>query len=129
MSESSTAPAKKPLLSDKLYDSLKKFVTLVLPAVGTLYFALAQIWGLPKAEEVIGSIAALATAMGSLLHISSVTYNNSDTIGGKYVGDLVVEPHPQDPSTKILAVHLNEDAASVIARDEAVFKVQPPQPE
>ena len=123
-SSPTTTEAKTPLLSDKLYNGLKKFTTLVLPAASTLYFALAQIWGLPKAEEITGSVAALITALGALLHISSVSYNNSDTLNGKYVGDLVVEPHPTNPNDRVIVAHLNGDVSSVASLDEATFKVQ-----
>lgn len=33
------------LLSDKVYNILKWIALIALPAVGTLYFALANVWG------------------------------------------------------------------------------------
>ena len=44
-------------MSNEKYDFLKKVVEVGLPALGTLYFALSQIWGLPSGEEVVGTIA------------------------------------------------------------------------
>jgi hypothetical protein len=41
-------------LSNKIYDILKYVALIVLPAVGTLYFALAGIWGFPYGEEIVG---------------------------------------------------------------------------
>ena len=38
---------KNMKISDKTYDTLKWVALLLLPALGTLYFALAGIWGLP----------------------------------------------------------------------------------
>ena len=35
---------KAPLLSNKTYDWLKYIAQVFLPAVGALYFGLAQIW-------------------------------------------------------------------------------------
>ena len=60
--------------SNKVYDVLKVICTIVLPAISTLYFALAQIWGFPAVEQVVGSIAAINVFLGSLLKISSNQY-------------------------------------------------------
>ncbi len=62
-------------MSNKLYDVLKYIAQIVLPALGTLYFALASIWGLPYGEEVVGTITALDAFLGALLMISSANYN------------------------------------------------------
>jgi hypothetical protein len=76
MSVSSPAPSsKKPLLSDQLYVYLKYTTSIALPAVGALYFALAQIWSLPKASEVVGSISVLNAFLGALLGVSAMTYS------------------------------------------------------
>lgn len=61
-------------MSDKLYTVLKYLCQVGLPALGTLYFALAQIWGFPYAEQVVGTIAAITTFIGVLLGISSYQY-------------------------------------------------------
>ena len=61
-------------MSNKTYDILKYIAQIVLPAVGTLYFALANIWGFPYGEEVVGTITAVDTFMGVLLKISSDNY-------------------------------------------------------
>ena len=61
-------------MSNKTYDILKYVALIVLPASETLYFALAQIWGLPYCEEVVGTIAAVDTFLGALLGISSIQY-------------------------------------------------------
>lgn len=63
------------MLSNKVYDVLKWIAQYFLPAVGTLYFALAGIWGLPYGEEVVGTITAVDTFLGVLLGISSIQYN------------------------------------------------------
>ena len=61
-------------LSNKTYDVLKWIALIALPALGTLYFALAGIWGLPCGEQVVGTITALDTCLGALLGISSASY-------------------------------------------------------
>lgn len=62
--------------NEKVYDTLKYVAQIVLPSLGTLYFALAQIWGLPYGQEVVGTITALDTFLGALLMISTTAYNN-----------------------------------------------------
>ena len=62
-------------MSNKVYDILKWIALVLLPAIGTLYFALAGIWGLPYAEAVCGTIMAVDTFLGTILGISTVQYN------------------------------------------------------
>lgn len=64
-------------ISNKVYDTLKWIAQYFLPALGTLYFALAGIWGLPYGEQVVGSITAIDTFLGVLLGMSSANYNKS----------------------------------------------------
>lgn len=62
-------------LSNSNYDFLKWVAQILLPAFGTLYFALAQIWGLPYAEQVVGTVTAIDCFLGALLGISTMQYN------------------------------------------------------
>ncbi len=61
--------------SNKTYDILKWIALCLLPAIGTLYFALAGIWNFPYGEEVVGTITAADTFLGVILGISSANYN------------------------------------------------------
>ena len=61
-------------MSNKLYDVLKYIAQVVLPALGTLYFALAGIWGFPYGEQIVGTITAVDTFLGVVLRISTVQY-------------------------------------------------------
>ena len=63
------------MFSNRVYDILKWIAQYLLPAAGTLYFALAGIWGFPYGEEIVGTITAVDTFLGVLLGISSVQYN------------------------------------------------------
>ena len=63
------------MLSNKVYDVLKWIALYLLPALGTLYFALAGIWSFPYGEEVVGTITAVDTFLGVLLGISTAQYN------------------------------------------------------
>ena len=62
-------------MNDKTYDVLKWIATYLLPALGTLYFALAQIWNLPYGEQVVGSITAIDTFLGVVFGLSTSQYN------------------------------------------------------
>lgn len=70
-------------LSNKVYDTLKWITMYLLPALGTLYFALASIWGLPYGEQIVGTITALDACLGVLLGISTAKYNktNGEDVG------------------------------------------------
>ena len=61
-------------MSNQLYDVLKYIALVVLPALGTLYFALAGIWGFPWGEQIVGTITAVDTFLGVILKVSSDNY-------------------------------------------------------
>lgn len=61
-------------LTNKTYDLLKWLVIIVLPALATLYSALAAVWGFPYAQEIVTTIAAVAAFLGALLGISTAEY-------------------------------------------------------
>lgn len=63
------------IMSNKMYDVLKWIAMVFLPALATLYFALAGIWGFPYGEEIVGTITAVDTFLGVLLGITSAQYN------------------------------------------------------
>ena len=62
-------------MSNKVYDVLKWIAMYLLPALGTLYFALSAIWGLPYGEQIVGTITAIDTFLGVILGISTTQYN------------------------------------------------------
>ncbi len=68
-------------ISNNTYDTLKWLTTIVLPAIGTLYFALSGIWGFPYGEQIVGTITALVTFFGVILGISTKQYN-ADKLDG-----------------------------------------------
>lgn len=61
-------------MSNRVYDFLKFIAMILLPALATLYFALAKLWTLPYPEEVVGTISAIDVFLGALLGISSNLY-------------------------------------------------------
>lgn len=61
-------------LNDKIFDILAYIGRIVLPALATLYIALADVWGLPFKVEISTTIMAFDTFLNTLLMISSNTY-------------------------------------------------------
>ena len=67
------------MFSNRVYEWI---TILVLPGLGTLYFALATIWGLPYGEQITGTISAVVTFLGAILGISSAQYKKKITTKG-----------------------------------------------
>ena len=65
-------------ISNKVYDVLKWIAQYLLPALGTLYFALSTIWGFHYGEQVVGTITAIDAFLGAILGISSATYYKNE---------------------------------------------------
>ena len=68
-------------MSNKVYDILKWVALIFLPALGTLYFALSSIWGLPYGEQIVGTITAIDAFLGALLGISNINYKKGNSVG------------------------------------------------
>ena len=62
-------------MSNRVYDALKEIAQIWLPALATLYFTLASIWGFPYAEQIVGTISAIDVFLGAVLKISTIQYN------------------------------------------------------
>ena len=65
-------------LNNKTYDVMKWIAQYLLPAVGALYFALSQIWGLPYGEQIVGTITAVDAFLGAILGISTMNYKKEE---------------------------------------------------
>ena len=65
-------------LSNKTYYILKWIAQILLPAIGTFYFALASIWNFPYVEQIVGTITAIDTFLGVVIGINSVQYKKSN---------------------------------------------------
>lgn len=107
-----------PYFTDKLYNQLKFIAQIFLPALGALYFGLAQIWDLPKAEEVVGSITVIDTFLGVLLGLSTNAYNNSDA---RYDGQLQVV---ETANAKTFTLNLNSEPEALADKPSVEFKVE-----
>lgn len=116
-------PTKSPLLTDRLYSILKYVAMVVLPATGALYFALAGIWGLPAAEQVVGSIAAANAFLGLVLRVSTVQYEKNNTPSEVH-GTVGVVEFPDGVQKIVYNVLKNDDNLPAAGKD-IVFKVVP----
>ena len=96
-------------LNNKIYDKLKTTALVVLPALATLYFLLAQIWNLPDPEKVIGTIVAIDTVLGGSLKYSSRRYYKS---GKNFDGEInFIEREDGDEKVRF---DINKDPVDVI---------------
>lgn len=110
----------RKMLTNTTYDVGKQVVQVFLPATSALYFGLASIWGLPAAEEVVGTLAVITTFLGVCLGVSSRQYEVS---GAAYDGDMTVvqagDGHP------IYSLQLSDDPANLPDKDSIRFKIRP----
>lgn len=80
-------------LSNKNYDLLK-MVALYIAPIATFVGAICAIWGVPHAEKITATFAALDTLIGSLVAFSAYNYNKPtpvDITGLQYIEDEEVE--------------------------------------
>lgn len=67
-------------MTTKWCNFYKNLAQIYLPALATLYFAFASIWGLPCVEQVVGTITAIDTFLGVCLGIcTSQSKKDKDT--------------------------------------------------
>jgi hypothetical protein len=111
----------KVMLSDTPYSLGKKLVQIWIPAISTLYFTLGNIWGFPKVEEVIGTLAAIATFLGVCLGLSSKQY---DASGAGVAGDIVITTNPETGKKKF-SLNLNSDPEDLTPGASLTFKTVP----
>jgi len=107
------------ILTGKTYDRLKFAALILLPAVGTLYFGLAQVWGMPNAEKVVGTITAVDTFLGVVLGISTKNYYNS---GVDTDGDLNVH-HDEDGETHLTLGVNGSDVNDMTSKNLVTLRV------
>jgi hypothetical protein len=111
-----------PVLNSRVYDALKYLAQIVLPGAGTAYFALAGLWNLPNANQVVGTLVIIDTFLGALLNLSSKAYESS---GAKYAGSINVE---ETDATKSYSLSLDDHPDVLDGKDEVTFKVNKGSP-
>lgn len=61
-------------MNSNVYDVLKWIAQIALPALATLWFAIAKVWNLPFGVEILGTVSAVDVFLGAILGISSVQF-------------------------------------------------------
>lgn len=117
MSNTDSNEATKGFLPSAVYDKLKWVAQIFLPALAVFYITISPFWGLPKQEEVAGTIMALDLLLGACLSLSKARYDASDA---KYDGVMIVG------ETKNSLV-LNDDVPLLEDKQDLLFKVEKPK--
>lgn len=93
-----------PLFTDRTYKLVRRLVEYVMPAFGTLYFTLSQIWGLPYGEEVVGTVAAFTLFLAAVVGLGRRSYEASDEARSK---EMVIEAlHNAPPGTEAITFNV-----------------------
>jgi hypothetical protein len=108
------------MIHEPWYSRAKRIVQVGFPALSTLYFTLGVIWHFPATEQVIGSLAALATFLGVLLGISSRNYNNSEQ---RFDGMVVITEKPG--GGKLYSLELAGNPEDIDEKKAVTFRVGP----
>jgi hypothetical protein len=108
------------MLSNRAYDILKTVATVILPALGALYYALSLIWGLPRPDDVVGTIAAINVFIGAIVGASTRSYNRSDL---KYDGTMDVE---ETDGKKKFLLNFDGDPNDLDLKTAVTFKINSP---
>lgn len=99
------------------YDLLKVLAQVWIPGLATLYFTLAQIWGIPYGAEVVGSLTAVDTFLGVILKISTSKYTPPSD------GNVFVDT--SDPEMGKYRLEIREDSLEQIAgKDQLRLQVK-----
>ncbi len=101
------------MFDSKTYDTLKWIAQFLLPALGTLYFTISSIWGLPYGEQILGTITAIDLFLGAVLGLSS----------SKYEGDGTMIVDTSNPDRDIYRMELSNPVETLSEKDSVVFKV------
>lgn len=65
------------MLSDKLYNFLKWFCLMAVPAFVTFFAFVLPLWGVADATTnvIVGTMSAVGVLIGSLIGVSTAKYN------------------------------------------------------
>jgi hypothetical protein len=106
-------------MNAKVYNVLRDAAQVWIPVAGTLYVALAQVWHLPDPDQVSATVIAVDAALGAVLKINSVMYNNSDA---KFDGTLAVVNNDDGSHLELKSVDTN----ALLTQSQILFKVVQP---
>lgn len=98
-------------LPDKVYDFVKKLLTLVLPALTVLLTTLGTIYNWDTGQ-IVQTIGAVALFLGAVVGISNVPFQRA---GGGVAGDIQVVGFSGDDGEEVrtTVVSFNEDPGTL----------------
>lgn len=64
-------------MSNKTYDFIRFLAEIAISAVGALYYAIADIWGLPYGEPIVATCAAVSAFLGIFTEWQRRRYNST----------------------------------------------------
>lgn len=105
-------------MKNSTYDKLEFLAQILLPAFGTLYFALGEVWGLPSVDEVVGIIISIDAFLGVLLHLISIKHNDSNE---RFDGTMDVLE--RDDGGKTYSLNFDGPVDELDQKAEVLFKV------
>lgn len=111
---------KKGLLPDSLFNTFRFFVEVILPGVGALYFALAEIWNLPNAAQVVATLSAVAVFLGLFVNYARIKHSevNENLVDGELVIDL------NDPMKDTYSIEIHRPLGELPLQNEVRLKVR-----
>lgn len=112
--------ASSQLFTNALYDKLKFIALVLLPALGTLYFALDALWGWKHGTQVVGTITAIDTFLGVVLQLSSKQYYKS---GANFDGDVNVIPEDGGHKVQLAFNAPPEDIVDIPGKHSMELKI------
>lgn len=108
------------MLNDDTYKTLKFLALVVLPALGTAYFAISSVWGIPYSNEVVSTLTIVDTFLGTVLHVSTRTYAmNKPSVDGK----MIIDKTDQDKD--VYRFELHTPLSELDQKEQVTLKVEP----
>jgi len=98
-------------LSNKAYDVIKWLITIGLPAVGAVYWAMVEVWDFPRVTGVNGTINSIIVTLGMLIGYSTRKYKQREESPD---GDLIVT---DDEGEKYLSLAVNQSIDALTSKD------------
>jgi Putative phage holin Dp-1 len=102
-------------MSSRTYDALKAVALIWLPALGTLAFAITDIWSIDGGPQIVGTIMAVDAFLGAVLGITSRSYSQ------QFDGHLIVDQ--THPLTDKYSLDLTTALADLPEKNEVRLKV------
>jgi len=112
------------MIGSKLYDTLKFLAQIFIPALGTLYVALAAIYSWGHVDEVAGTVVAVDTFLGVLVSYLKLKYDASDE---RFDGEINVIETPSGKTVMDMQLNKHEDPNDLKNEKQVLFRVNKSQ--